>query len=93
MMMREAHSSGKCGGLHSVVITGPLARSAANWDFGTAPTGLSVVKPECNNELRAIASRLQREFGLSGDQARASTRAIATNSGRFATYHLILLIL
>jgi hypothetical protein len=66
-MMLEARSSGKCADLHSVIITGPFARSGTNWDFGTAPTGPSLIKPECSNELRTIAIRLQREFDLSGD--------------------------
>jgi hypothetical protein len=64
LMMREARSSRKCADLHSVAILGPLARSNTNWDFATAPTGRS---PECQNELQAIAGRLQREFDPSGD--------------------------
>ena len=67
LLLNEARQSGKCADLADVFITGPHSERLINWGFGTAPTGRATVSVECGIELQAIASRLQRDFDLSGD--------------------------
>ena len=69
LLLSEARQSGKCTGLVDVFITGPHPERSITWGFGTAPTGRSMVSPECGIELQAIASRLQKEFDLSAEES------------------------
>ena len=63
LLLQEAWQSGKCIELADVFVTGPHPERSVTWGYGTR----SVVSVQCEQELQAIASRLQAEFDLEGD--------------------------
>ena len=41
MVLKEAHATGKCADLHSVVVLGPVTQGRSNWHIGTSSNSQS----------------------------------------------------
>jgi hypothetical protein len=67
LLLQEAWQSGKCIELADVFVTGPHPGRNVNWGYGTMSATRSVVSVQCEQELQAIASRLQAEFDLGSE--------------------------
>jgi hypothetical protein len=67
MVLKEAHATGKCTDLHSVVVLGPVTQGRSNWHIGTSSNGPNLVSAPCRMELNLIVGRLQAKYDLAGE--------------------------
>ena len=67
MVLKEAHATGKCADLHSVVVLGPVTQGRSNWHIGTSSNGPNLVSAPCRMELNLIVGRLQAKYDLVGE--------------------------
>ena len=67
MVLKEAHATGKCADLHSVVMLGPVTQGRSNWHIRTSSNGPNLVSAACRVELNLIVGRLQAKYDLAGE--------------------------
>jgi hypothetical protein len=67
MVLKEAHATGKCADLHSVVVLGPVTQGRSNWHIGTSSNGPNLISAPCRMELNLIVGRLQAKYDLAGE--------------------------
>ena len=67
MVLKEAHATGKCGDLHSIVMLGPVTQGCSNWHLRTSSNGPNLVSAACRVELNLIVGRLQAKYDLAGE--------------------------
>ena len=65
-ILKEAHATGKCADLHSVVVLGPVTQGRSNWHIRTYLNGPNLVSAACRVELNLIVGRLQAKYDLAG---------------------------
>ena len=67
MILKEAHATGKCHDLHSVVVLGPVTQGRSNWHIRTSSNSPNRVSVPCRMELNLIVGRLQAKYDLAGE--------------------------